>query len=220
MTSETTITLPMIRERLTAALVSDALDSLGLRHQSPNLDLRPFTQVDRMAGRAKTTLWADMVHEDPQPYELELKAVDECREDDVIVCVGCGSLRAAVWGELLSTAASANGCRGVIVDGAIRDVAKMDGLKFPCFALATRVYDSMNRQHVIDLDVPVELGGVVCHPGDLVIADLDGVVIVPQEAETETLQRAWKKAHTESEVLADLRRGLGAREAYRKHGTL
>ena len=220
MADKAEITLTMMRERLTRALVSDALDKLGYRNQAPDLCLVPRTGISQLVGRAKTTLWADMAHEDSRPYELELRAVDACQTDDVFICAAGSSTRSAVWGDLLSTAAKSRGCVGAIIDGAVRDVAKMTALGFACFALATRVSDSLHRQRVIDLDVPVELGGTRCSPGDLVFADLDGVVIVPQEVEAAAIRDAWDKATTENQILEDLRRGLGAQEAYRKHGTL
>jgi regulator of RNase E activity RraA len=220
MAGEAEITLPMIRDRLTSALVSDALDRLGYRRQSPALRLQPWTGINKLVGRAKTTLWADMAHEDLRPYALELQAVDSCQPDEVLVCAAGGSTRSAVWGELLSTAARNRGCVGVIVDGAVRDVAKMTELEFPCFALATNVYDSLHRQRVIDVDVPVELGGVRCVPGELVIVDLDGMVVIPGEIETAAIHEAWQKSSTEDRVLADLRQGLTATEVFRNHGTL
>src|SRR3954464_1369557 len=102
--SAPTITLAMIRESLYSAVVADALDSLGLRHQSPRVQLAPLTVETVLVGRCKTTLWADMYHEDPRPYELELRAVDSCREDDVLIAAAGGSVHSALWGELLSTA--------------------------------------------------------------------------------------------------------------------
>ena len=146
----------MMRESLYAAVVADALDSLGLRNQSPRVCLQPFCGDSLMVGRCKTTLWADMYHEDPRPYELELQAVDGCRADDVMIAAAGGSCHSALWGELLSTAARNAGCLGAIVDGAIRDVAKMRQMEFPVFARQTSVYDSQNRQRVIDIDVPVK----------------------------------------------------------------
>lgn len=220
MSKESQITLAMVREQLTSALVSDALDRLGYRRQSPNLQLRPWSGIDKLVGRAKTTLWGDMAHVDPRPYELELEAVDSCVADEVIVCAAGGSMRSAVWGELLSTAAKGRGCAGVVVDGAVRDVARMSSLEFPCFALGTSVYDSLNRQRVVDLDIDVELGGVPCRPGELIIADLDGIVIVPIETEAAALELAWQKSNTENHMLRDLRQGLSVVEAFQKHGTL
>src|SRR5262245_17013670 len=113
------ITLTMMRESFYSAVVCDALDSVGLPHQSPRVPLRPLTTTGVLVGRCKTTLWADMFHEDPRPYELELKAVDGCRPDDVLIAAAGGSLRSGIWGELLSTAARNTGCVGALVDGAV-----------------------------------------------------------------------------------------------------
>ena len=112
------------------------------------------------------------------------------------------------------------GCLGAIVDGAIRDVAKMREMEFPVFARQTSVYDSQNRQRVIDLDVPVEIAGVRFCPGDLVFADLDGIVVVPQEIEEQAIQRAWQKVHDENRTRDAIRSGLKATEAYEKYGVL
>ena len=101
----TDLTLADLRAHLTAAVVCDALDAEGFPHQSPRVPLRPLTVPGVLVGRCKTTLWADMAHPDPRPYELELQAVDTCRPDDVLICAAGGSVRSGIWGELLSTAA-------------------------------------------------------------------------------------------------------------------
>lgn len=214
------ITLAMMRQSLYSAVVSDALDSLGFTRQSPRIELRPMTVPGLLVGRCKTTLWADMFHTDPRPYELELKAVDSCRPDDVVIAAAGGSVHSALWGELLSTASRNTGCVGAIVDGAVRDVAKMRAMGYAVYARAVSVYDSLHRQRVIDLDVPVEIGGVRFSPGDLVFADDDGVVVVPQEVEAEAIARAWKKVHAENEVRDAIRGGLKAEEAFAKYGVL
>lgn len=214
------ITLPMMRESLYSAVVCDALDSLGYRNQSPRVPLRPMTTNGLLVGRCKTTLWADMFHEDPRPYELELKAVDECQPDDVLIAAADGSMRSGIWGELLSTAATNRGCVGAIVDGAVRDVVRMTDMRFPVFARGTCVYDSRDRQRVIDIDVPVEIRGVRFCPGDLVFADVDGVVVVPHEVESEAIRRAWDKVHAENEVRDAIRNGMKATEAWDTYGVL
>ncbi len=214
------ITLDQMRDSLYSAVVCDALDGLGLRDQSPRLPLRPLTAKRTLVGRAKTTLWIDYFHEVENPYELELRAIDECRTDDVVVCAVGGSLRSAVWGELLSTAASNRGAVGALVDGAIRDAAATEALDFPVYALTTSPYDSQFRQRVVDIDVSVEIGGTTISPGDLVFADRDGVVVVPHEVEHEAIERAWEKAHTENRVRDAIREGMSATEAYEKFGVL
>jgi regulator of RNase E activity RraA len=214
------ITLAMMREKLYTAVVCDALDSLGLRQQSPRVALPPLTVEGLLAGRAKTTLWADMAHDDPHPYALELQAVDACRPEDVLIAAAGGSMRSGIWGELLSTAARNSGCIGAIVDGAVRDVRAMRQMQFPVFARGTCMYDSLHRQRVIDVDVPVEIDGVRFSPGDLVLADLDGIVVVPQPVEAEAIQRAWDKVHAENRTRDAIRAGMKAAAAYEKFGVL
>src|SRR5215510_10635279 len=70
-----TISLAQMRQLLYSAVVCDSLDSLGFRNQSPRVALAPLTVETLLIGRCRTTLWADMFHEDPRPYELELQAV-------------------------------------------------------------------------------------------------------------------------------------------------
>lgn len=215
-----TITLDMMRAQLYSAVLSDALDGLGYPNQSPRLALPPMTGVNKLVGRCRTTLWADMAHTDPAPYELELKAVDGCRPDDVLIAAAGGSMRSGIWGELLSTAARNSGCVGAIVDGAVRDVAKMRTMGFGVFARGTCVYDSLHRQRVIDVDVPVEIDGVRFRPGDLVIADEDGIVVCPQEIEAQAVRRAWEKVHAENVTRDAIKGGMKAVAAYEKYGVL
>ena len=214
------ITFEMMRESLYSAVVCDALDGLGFREQSPRVTLQSLTVDGVLVGRAKTTLWEDLDAVDPKPYEKELLAVDGCRPDDVLVAAARGSLRSGVWGELLSTAARNAGCVGAVVDGAVRDVVQMRAMKFPVFARGTCIYDSRDRQRVIAYDVPVEIGGVAIHPGDLLVADADGIVVVPQRIENEAVARAWQKVHDENRTRDAIRAGMKAADAFEKFGVL
>ena len=214
------ITLDMMRSDLYSAVVADALDGLGYLHQSPRLQLRPYTTTSLLVGRCKTTLWEEMDEVDPSPYELELKAVDECQPDDVLIAAAAGSLKSGIWGELLSTAATNSGCVGAIVDGAVRDVQKMRAMKFAVFARGTSVYDSQDRQRVIAVDTDVEMDGVTFSAGDLVFADEDGVVVVPQAIEAAAISAAWSKVHAENVTRDAIRDGMKATDAYKKYGVL
>jgi regulator of RNase E activity RraA len=213
-------TLSQMRERLYSAVVADALDKLGYTHQSPRVPLKALTVSGVLVGRCKTTLWSDMAHDDPRPYELELQAVDACQSGDVFIAAAGGTFRSGLWGELLSTAAKARGCAGAIVDGAVRDVVKMTQMGFPVYARGTSVYDSLGRNRVIDVDVPVEIGGVLFSPGDLVIADADGVVVVPRAVEEAAIAAAWNKVHAENEVRDAIAGGMSATAAFQKYGVL
>jgi 4-hydroxy-4-methyl-2-oxoglutarate aldolase len=220
MSAASELTLDQIRGHLYSAVVCDALDAIGLREQSPRVTLRNLTRAGLMVGRCRTTLWADMYHADPAPYELELQAIDNCRHDEIFIAAAGGSMRSGIWGELLTTAAQNGGCVGAIVDGAVRDVARIRDRDFPVLARGTCLYDSKDRQRVIDVDVPVSMGGVVFSPGDLVVADEDGIVVVPRAVEQDVLQRAWDKVHAENEVRNAILGGMKATAAYARYGVL
>lgn len=213
-------TIELIEEHLYTAVICDALDALGYREQSPRVPLPFLTSPRNLAGRCRTTLWSDLFHEDPAPYELELYAVDSCQPGEILIAAAGGSMRSGIWGELLTTAAKNQGCVGAIVDGAIRDVDKIEAKGFPVLARGTCLYDSLHRQRVTDVDVPVEIDGVTFSPGDLVMADRDGIVVIPQAVEQETLKRAWEKVHAESITRDAIRNGMKAAEAYEKYGVL
>jgi 4-hydroxy-4-methyl-2-oxoglutarate aldolase len=221
MSNASPLSLELMRKHLSVPLLCDSLDAAGLRNQSPRLALLPMTTPGKLLiGRAKTTLWADMAHEDPRPYELELAAIDSCDREGVIVCAAHGSMRSGIWGDLLTGAAMNRGCAGVIVDGAIRDLSKIKSMGFAVFARGTCPYDSRDRQRVIDYDVRIELGGVNVEPGDIIAADDDGIVVVPQHVEASIIQAAWDKAHAENEVREAVRGGMSATEAFNRFGVL
>ncbi|WP_343702047.1 RraA family protein [Chitinophaga sp.] len=206
--------------RLYVAVLSDVLDQLGYKQQATRLPFHAYTGIPKLLGRCKTTLWADMYHEDKNPYELELQAVDSCQPGDVLICAAGGSTRSGIWGELLSTAARNSGCTGVIVHGAVRDIDKMKTMGFPVFATSRNPYDSQHRQRVVDVDVAVEIDGVRFNPGDLVMADEDGIVVVPRHLEEQALKAALEKVNAENITRDAIRNGMKASEAYKKYGVL
>lgn len=215
------ISIEQMRESLYAAVVSDALDAAGYRSQACLAPLRNLTTGSRtLVGRAKTTLWENIDFEDPEPYKLELEAVDTCQPDDIFVAAAQGSNQSGIWGEILSTAARNRGCVGAIVDGAIRDIDAMRTMNFPAFARNTNLLDSLHRQRVTAIDLPVEFGGVTFHPGDLIIADADGIVVVPKEIEAQIIQAAWEKVHAENVTRDAIRAGMSATEAFEKYKML
>ena len=96
----------------------------------------------------------------------------------------------------------------------------MREMSFPVFARGRNIYDSKDRQRVVDIDVPVEIDGVRFCSGDLVVADADGVVVVPAEIEQEAVQAAWQKVHAENVTRDAIKAGMKATDAYEKYGVL
>jgi len=212
--------MEVLKETLYSAVICDALDSLGYTNQSPRMAFHPYTGITKMIGYCKTMLWVDMFDVDPDPYALELKAVDSCKPGDILVNAAGGSVRSGIWGELLTTAARNSGCIGTVVHGAVRDIEKMRNMQFPVFASAKSTYDSLNRQRVVDVDVKIDIGGVTIKPGDILFADEDGMVIVPREAEDDVFQRALTKVNDENIVRNAIKEGMKATDAYAKYGIL
>ncbi len=218
--TEEVISLETMRKSLFSAVVSDALDSMGFSNQSPAVQLHPMTTDGVLVGRCKTVRWSTIVYPDLEPYKLILEALDSCQNDHVLVAATDGSMRSAIWGELMSTAARNSGCVGAIIDGAVRDINKTRAMKFPIYARGRAPTDCHNRMRVVEMDKPVEIGGVVIHPESLIFADADGIVVVPQEVEKEVIQRAWNKVHAENATRDAIRSGLKATAAYRQYGVL
>ncbi len=109
---------------------------------------------------------------------------------------------------------------GVITDGNLRDTDKIAGLGFPAFSLSRRPIDYRMRMRVYGVGEPVTIGGVTIASGDLLIADDDGVVVVPRVSEAEVLRRARERAAGESTVLSELLAGETLRQVWDRHGIL
>jgi regulator of RNase E activity RraA len=125
---------------------------------------------------------------------------------------------AAHFGELSAESLRARGVRGVVVDGSTRDAAAIARLRFPTFVRYRTPQDSLPRWQVQDWGQPVTIGGVRVALGDVIVADLDGVVVVPRRVAHEVLLRCEKLVGTENKVRAAVRRGAKPLEAYEKYG--
>ena len=209
-----------IEKNLYTAVICDALDEMGFRDRAMREHLRPLSPDFVFAGWARTITCMDLHYEHDDPYGLEIEALDSVLGGEVVV-VGTGeSKRNAPWGELLSTAAMARGARGAIIDGLTRDVKKILALGFPVFAAGIKPVDSRGRGIVTDYNVPVECGGVVVSPGDLIVADFDGVVAIPAGVVAEAVRRATEKVSRENCTREELMRGAYLRDVYAKYGVL
>ena len=204
--------------QLYTPVVADVLDRLGYRQQSMRPEVRPLFPQARCAGFALTVQTVPAREIEPaNPYAGELAAVDALRPGDVmVVSEGAWSF----WGELLSTAARYRGCVGVVIDGYTRDTRRIMEMGFPVFCRGIHPADSMGRLDVAGHNVPITCGGVAVEPGDLVLADHDGVVIVPQVVAEKTLQLAEEKVSGENLVRQALAEGMSATEAFRRYGVL
>jgi 4-hydroxy-4-methyl-2-oxoglutarate aldolase len=209
-----------IERNLYTAVLADSLDETGLREQAMRETIRPLSPNLVFAGWARTIACMDVYHIGDDPYGVEIEAVDSLMPGEIAVVSTGDSKRNAPWGELLSTAALSRGARGAVIDGLVRDVKKIEALGFPVFAAGIKPVDSRGRGLVVDYNVPVECGSVLVTPGDLVVADFDGVVVIPARAVPEVVRLATEKVTRENQSRAELMSGRLLRDVYRKYGVL
>ena len=215
--------LAEMREEFFCALLSDVLDSLGYMHMALPARIRPLDEGAKMAGRARTMLYAD-VYAQPvaghNPYELEIALIDDLGPGDIAVCA-CGATgRIAPWGGLLSTAAMARGGAGALMDGMVRDIKDIREMEFPVFHGGIGPLDSKGRGEVVAIDVPVECAGVQIRPGDIIFGDADGCVVIPREAEAKVMSAAREKLLAENKTREALLAGRLLRDVYAEYGVL
>jgi regulator of RNase E activity RraA len=209
-----------MRDKLYTSVISDVVDSLGARNQGMRQEVRPVYEGAVVVGRAYPVLTADVYKFIDDPYGPEIDAVDSLKPNDIMVVCTQRSTRTCFWGELLATAARARGARGIVVDGTVRDVAQIAKMKFPTFATGIYMVDSAGRSIVIDHNCPVDCGGVLVNPGDIIFGDIDGVIVIPRELEKEVVPLALEKVSKEDKVREELLKGLLLRDVYNKYGVL
>lgn len=144
--------------------------------------IRPIVPGSRMAGIASTVrLW-------PGDTLGVLRAIDRCVTGTVLVIDAGAGDRVTVWGGTSSLAAAVRGMRGCLTNGCVRDVDEMEERRFPVFASGISPRGSL-KNHPGWHDIPVSIGDCVIHPGDLILGDSDGVIVLPAASGPDVLQR-------------------------------
>jgi regulator of RNase E activity RraA len=211
-----------IRDKLYVAVVSDVLDSLGFMNQAMSPGIRPLDEETMLLGYARTGLYHDVyeVKDGENPYELEIALVDDLKPGEVPV-LGCGATgRIAPWGELLSTASVARGATGCVTDGLVRDIRIIRKMNFPVFHGGIGPLDTKGRGKLIEMDGPIECGGVRVRTGDLMFGDADGLIVIPREVQDETIAKALEKVSAENVTREELAKGAKLKDIYDKYGVL
>lgn len=203
-----------------SALICDALDSLGLRHQALAADILPLDPDTRVCGPAFTARTDEVDAIPDTPYEGLLRALNAVKAGEVFVLAAARTTAAAVWGELLSSACQARGVLGTVTDGFTRDAQQVRLLGYPVVSRGTLPLDTHGRCEVTELAVPVEIDGVRIEPGDLIVADVDGVAVVPAAVAAEVVEHAAAKARGEDRFREAVAGGMSATDAYNRFGVL
>ncbi len=218
----------LAKQELFTCVVGDVMDRMQLVHQFLPPQIQPLHRDMITIGRAMPVLAGDVFEENlegtannlsAKPFGLMLEALDDLRPNEIYVNTG-SSPRNALWGELMSTRARKLGASGAVVNGYVRDTRAILDMKFPTFAFGSYGQDSAPRYKVYDFRVPIEIGGVRINPGDILFGDIDGVLVVPAEVETEVFRRALEKTRGEKLVKKELEAGSTAVAAFAKHGIM
>jgi 4-hydroxy-4-methyl-2-oxoglutarate aldolase len=200
--------------KVAVASVADAVDKVCGRRGYMECAIKPRINDQRICGPAATVLEAATDEFVPPQHALDL--IDEAPAGSVIVIsIEGGEPDVAVWGGLMTAGAVANGHVGAVLDGGVRDLTEIRrDYGFPVYARAVSPGTTLGRFRTVASQVPVRVGGIMVHPGDLVVGDVDGVVVVPQAHAEEVLRVSIEIDERELEqaklIMAEksLRKGL------------
>jgi regulator of RNase E activity RraA len=214
-----------VRERFSAiytAALADILDARGHHDQTLPPSIRPLEPCSRVAGPAYTVKGGPATNTEAAAYDEAIRKVlwmlGDVPEGHVAV-YACDQDVSAHLGELSVTSLKTRGVAGCVLDGGCRDVSFIRDEGFPVFCRFVTPEDSTWRWELEATQVPVTVGHVRIEPGDWVVGDEDGVVVVPQAIAEDVLREAEEKAATESEIRAAVRSGMAPLEAYERYGT-
>jgi len=200
-------------QNLSNAEISDALDFFGLPGSSPGLSC--VTGEHRIFGPAFTVRFAPA---DPQAIGTVGDYIDDVQPGQVVVLDNEGRSDCTVWGGILSQVAQARNIAGTVINGVCRDSEEAVQCGYPIFSRGVFMRTGKDRVQVEAVGGSVSLGEVRVNPGDIVVGDRDGIVVIPAARADEVLERALKTHQTEKEIVQAVRAGATLKEAREKLG--
>ncbi len=216
----------IIRAQLFTAVLGDVMDAAGLTRQFLPPEIRALDPDTVLVGRAMPVLEADCSGEviahtgEPHSFGLMFRALDELRAGEVYICTGA-SPRYALWGGLMSTRARALGAAGAVLDGFHRDTREIRGMGFPVFSSGAYAQDQRLRGRVIDFRCTIEFrNGTLVAPGDVIVGDLDGVLVIPRAHAADIVRQAVAKVAGEESVRQMILGGQGAGAVFSQTGIM
>lgn len=201
--------------KLSTTNVSDALDALGLKGST--YGIRPIWEgTKKITGRVVTVKMTAAGLTTGKTH-LGIKAIEAAEPGDVVLIDNGGRLDTSCWGGILATGATMKGLSGVVVDGAVRDVDDYVELGFSVYARGAVVATARGRIMEEATNVMVQFGGVQVRPGDVVLGDRSGVVVIPWERIDDVVAKAETLLQKEEAMMADLRAGMSSLEVDTKY---
>jgi regulator of RNase E activity RraA len=204
-------------EDVSTPMVNDVLREMNLLYQNLPSAIMPLRDGMKAAGIAFTVKGAkSLVLKDEMLERVEMLAA--IPEDSVVVWDTSNDDESAQWGEVMTMAANKNGCRGAVIDGGVRDTDKVLEQGFPIFVKYRTSSGMLGRFRITGYEIPVRIGNVFVNPGDVVLGDIDGVIVVPRDLAYAVLLRAEEIKNAESKMKRWIREGMPAEEVVRRGG--
>jgi regulator of RNase E activity RraA len=198
--------------------ISDILDEMGFHSQVLPKEIQSLHPGHTVAGRALTIVGEPTTSEDPEIIFIPfLKMLGDVKPGDVLVNQPNDNL-AAHLGELSSETAQFRGARGAVIDGGARDTDYILRIGFPVFARYTTPVDIVGRWRLVAHNVPIDIGRVHIEPGDYIVGDRDGVLVIPQKIVEEVVTKAEAVVVTENLVRKSILKGTHPVDAFREFG--
>lgn len=196
------------------ASVSDALDSLGINGGLQGIVAR--TGSKKICGKAFTVKYGEVTKEDKKIGKAS-DFIDEVSEDEVIVLGNNSRGDCTVWGNILTSMAIMKKVAGTVIDGACRDIEEIEQKGYPLFSRYVYMKSGKGRTKKLALSVPITISDIQIEPGDYILGDLNGVIVIPQTQIEEVIRRAELILETENNILKAVRRGIRLDDARKKY---
>jgi 4-hydroxy-4-methyl-2-oxoglutarate aldolase len=209
----------LIRGNLFTAVVGDILDREQHWHQFLPQPIKPLNPAHRIIGRAFPVQIADVAGTQSRPFGRLTEALDSIAPGEVYLATG-GSMNCAAWGEILTATARTRGGAGAVINGYHRDTPRVLEQDWPVFSRGSFAQDAGVRSSVVNFRCKVEIDGVQVEPGDLIFADIDGVLIIPKRIEERVIQLALEKVAGEKVVRTEIEAGSSSTSVFDRYGIL
>lgn len=209
-------------ERLYTPLVYDAMEALGMPGRAMESGIYPLIPEMKVAGPAFTVRRCSTPTRDPFIHNLRLGMMKSMIDGCVLLSDVQGNKNCGQFGEITATAMRAHGCVGAVIDGSTRDSVHLIKMNFPTFTRFRSPVEGLGRSVIVDFLIPIYVNGVdgqlLVNPGDMILADNDGVVIVPADRTIEVLELAESWFEGESATRSDMASGMNPIDVFNKYG--
>ena len=205
-------------QTVSTATLTSQLGKRGF-HQTFLTGLYPLHPNLRMVGYAFTLRYVptrpdqvDVLYDNTK--NIQRIAVESVNQDDVLVIDARGDVRAATLGNILATRLKARGAAGLVTDGALRDTPNFKTIELPAYIKAPNATTSFEIHHPVDINVPIGCAGVLVMPGDIVVGDGEGVVVIPSQIAEEVAHDAYEQERMEEFIQGKIAKGASILGVY------